>query len=383
MDLRTRRRSAHLLLCRGLSAALGHELAPDDLPANEGEWRGVLRLSSIHLVAPSLRRGFQEQGLASRLPANAAEFLEAVYTLNLDGNLRYEDQLAHLIQVLNKIGVRPVFLKGAAALVNGLYPTPGERMTGDIDVLIPSSQLAEAVKDLRAAGYQSVAEDEELPETRDYGLHHHHYPPIYSLDWPSPVELHLHPVHLPAARLLDSEEVVRDATPLNWRGGDCLLPSPTHFVMQNVIHAFVVDKRDRGFLSLRQLFEFVHASRAYGKQVDWDLIRERFDSLGYGNALCSYVALANTYLGFQVPPEINIGGWARLRRRLYRIELEHLSMHFLFAFGRLLRIIGSLIRMHAHNQVSNPRRIKKLFKVRYYVRLYQDALDCFWLSIRS
>lgn len=65
-----------------------------DLPANETEWQSVLRLSSWHLVTPSLRRAFQEHGLVSGLPAGVLEFLDAVYTLNLDHNLRYEDQLA-------------------------------------------------------------------------------------------------------------------------------------------------------------------------------------------------------------------------------------------------------------------------------------------------
>jgi Uncharacterised nucleotidyltransferase len=232
-----------LLLCQGLSGLFGQELGPVDLPTNEAEWQRVLHLSSSYLVAPILRRAYQEHGLVSSLPADVVEFLDAVYTLNLESNLRYQDQLAQLIQALNNTGVRPLLLKGAATLVGGLYPKPGERMIGNIDVLIPPAKLARPVEHLCAAGYQPVAAEGELPKTEDYGLKHHHYPAIYSLDWPAPVELHVHPVHLPVARLLGSEEVVRDAMPLNWRGGDCLLPSSTHFVMHNVIQAFVVDLR--------------------------------------------------------------------------------------------------------------------------------------------
>jgi hypothetical protein len=346
-----------------------------DLPANEAEWRSVLHLSSTHLVTPLLRRAFQEHGLVSGLPADVLEFLDAVYTLNLDCNLRYADQLAHLIQALNNIGVRPVLLKGAAALVSGLYPTPGERMIGDIDILIPPSKLSGVFKHLRTAGYQPVEAEEELPDTEDYGLKNHQYPRIYSLDWPAPVELHVHPVHLPVARLLGSEEVVRDATALNWRGGDCLLPSPTHFVMHNVIHAFVVDITDRGFLSLRQLFEFVYASRTYDERIDWTVIHQRFDSLGYGRALRGYVVLANT-LGFQVPLVLPISSWARLQRRFYRIQLEHPAIHFLFSLGRFLR----LLRIYARSMGRHPRSMKKLVGVRYYVRLYQKAK---WLLISS
>jgi hypothetical protein len=199
---------------------------------------------------------------------------------------------AALAEFLQFVERTPAYELGAATLASGLYPTPGERMIGDIDVLIPSAKLAGAVEHLFAAGYQPVAADEELPKTEDYGLKHHHYPAIYSLDWPAPVELHVHPVHLPVARLLGSEEVVRDATPLSLRGGDCLLPSPTHFVMHNVIQAFVMDIRDRGCVSLRQLFEFVYASRTNAERIDWAAIQQRFDSLGYGSALRGYAVLA-------------------------------------------------------------------------------------------
>ena len=90
--------------------------------ASEAEWRSVLRLSSAHLVTPLLRWTFHEQGSISELPADVLEFLDAIYRLNLEINLVHEDQLAQLIQALNNIAVQPVLLKGAAALVRGLYP---------------------------------------------------------------------------------------------------------------------------------------------------------------------------------------------------------------------------------------------------------------------
>ena len=361
-------RPARLLLCQGLSGALGQELGASDLPANEAEWQGTLRLSSAHLVTPWLRRAFHEHGLISGVPAHVLEFLDAVYALNLESNRHYEDQLAQLIQILNKIDVRPVLLKGAATLVGDLYPTPGERMIGDIDVLIPPSKLGCAVEHLYASGYQQVPAEAEYLTAE--GLQHHHYPPIYSLDWPAPVELHIHPVSLWAARFLGCEEVVRDATPLHWRGGNCLLPSPTHFMMHNVIHAFVVDVTERGFLSLRQLFEFAYAGQRYNQRIDWAAIQNRFDGLGYRSALRGYVVLASACFG--VPPALKIGGWSRLRRRFYRIGLKHRSMHFLFS---LLLPILRIIRANAPNRASTRHTIKKVFTVRGYIRLYRKVLN--------
>jgi hypothetical protein len=98
-----------------------------------------------------------------------------------------------------------------------------------------------------------------IPDTQNVGAHH--YCALFSHHWPAQVELHIHPVHLQAARLLDREDVFRDATSLNWGDGNHLLPTATHFVMQYVIHAYVMDLRYRYFLSLRQLFDFDNVCR--------------------------------------------------------------------------------------------------------------------------
>jgi hypothetical protein len=86
---------------------LGQPLARSDLPANQSEWEKMLRASSAHLAAPQLRWALREQGLFSACPADVAEYLDAIYTLNLDRNLQCEDQLADFIRLLNSIDVAP------------------------------------------------------------------------------------------------------------------------------------------------------------------------------------------------------------------------------------------------------------------------------------
>ena len=145
-----------------------------------------------------------------------------------------------------------------------------------------------------------------------------------------------------------------------------MLPSPTHFVMHNVIHAFVVDLRDRGTISLRQLFEFVYASRAYDELIDWAIIEQEFERFGYRGALRDYVVLANAYLGLQAPPGLLVNWWARVRGWFYRVQLKHEFAHFLFALGRLLRIgVRTLIK--------TPGSWKKVYSLDYYIRLYDRA----------
>lgn len=252
-------------LARCLRGALEQPLVPSDLPV---EWEKVLRLSGAHLATPQLRWALREQGLFSELPSDVAEYLDAVYTLNLEKNGQCEEQLAHFIGVLNGVGVQPVLLKGAAALVGRLYPSSGERMVSDIDVLVPASRLPDILAKLAGVGYRSVDPKEDMSGfERPDALSHHHYPAIYSPDWPVAIELHVQPVLLSFVNFLSSDEVFQDAATVRWRGGECLLPSPTHFIIHNLIHSFLVDTRYHlASMSLRQLFEFVLASQTHRKK---------------------------------------------------------------------------------------------------------------------
>jgi hypothetical protein len=279
--------------------------------------------------------------------------------------------LAHLVRTLNEIGVHPVLLKGAAALAGGLYPTAGERMIGDIDVLVPAPRLPDILCKLMAVGYEGQSPESEWPDPSGFETKGHHYRPFASLDWPVRVEFHVHPVSLPLLELLDGEEMFRDAMPLSWRGGECLLPSPTHFILHNVIHAFLMHFAVTGKpLSQRQLFEFVLANQRYGQQIDWRSITHRFDTFGYRNALRDYVLIANTYFGFEAPEhvDIDIRDRVRVSAQLFRLDLESPVVEGLLALSCQLRNRARVLK-------KNPEVLKKLFTTGFYSGLYVTVAE--------
>ncbi len=350
-------RSAARRLSQFLSGALGRPLAPSDLPVDQSEWEKILRISSVHLAAPQLRWALREQGLFSHLPDDVADYLDAIYTLNVDRNIKCEDQLAHLISALNSVAVHPVLLKGAAAIVGGLYPTSGERIISDLDILVPAEALPEIVDKMADLGYQPrLTEGMDIPDPVHFAGHHH-YPKLISPDWTTYVELHLHPVNLNFVDLLTADEILLDATALQWRDGQCRLPSPTHFITHNIIHALLVNtqyKFER--LSLRQLFEFVLASQAYSGRIDWDGIRNRFDRLGHGKALRQYLALASTCLDFHAPAEIAIDDRARKSIRPYLFHLDLQNRAALWTI-HLVQQVRDILRPLKKRPVKTVRKI--------------------------
>lgn len=318
-------RTPFSVLCRCLTGALGQPLSEVDLPCNAGEWEKVLKLSGQHLVTPSVRWALREQGRFSELPADVADYLDAVHELNLLRNRECEQQLHDVIALLGGIGVQPVLLKGAAAIAGGLYPTSGERMISDLDILVSSDRLADAVDVLAEAGYQTSAGHSELAESGGWEAVCHHYPPLYRADLPAVLELHVQPVDLPFVKLLSSADVFGRAVTASWAGGECLLPSPTDFVAHNTIHALLVNTQGKlEQVSVRQLFEFALAIRTYGDKIDWCALGSRFSANGGGRALRQYLALASACLDLEPVADARTDFWDRSRVKAYlsRIDLD-------------------------------------------------------------
>lgn len=365
----THTRSPFKILSCCLRGALGQPLARTDLPANPDEWEKVLRLSGAHLATPQLRWALREQELCSELPPDVAEYLDAVYTLNLEKNQQCKDQLAHCVGVMNSVGVQPVLLKGAAVIAAGLYPTLGERMISDLDILIPAGSLPVILEKLAGSGYEPYVEaGMELPNPIGFESEDHHYAPLVSNDWPVAIELHVHPVLLPFEKLLSSEDVITGATKLDSLDTNCLLPCPTHLVSNNIIHAFLVDTQlSFHRFSLRQLFEFSLMSKAYGERIDWKSIGSRFEIFGYGKSLRQYVALANACLGLKAPPAIDISRLYRFQTALYLQRQDMNSPVVENIINRLSPINCSLAKLR-----RSPSRIRRLLKLNFYSRFFSN-----------
>jgi hypothetical protein len=306
--------------------------------------------------------------LFNDLPPDVAEFLEAIYVINLERNQECEDQLAQLIRVLNSIGVQPVLLKGFAAIVAGLYPTSGERIVTDIDILIPATRLPEILDLLAGIGYKPLDCYQDLAKEGEWEVLCHHYPPIFSPAWPVTVELHVQPVDLPFVPLLADKQVFSSAQTIKWRGGVCLLPSSTHFVIHNIIHSMLVNTQGKlERVSLRQLFEFTLANRAYGGRIGWEAIGRIFDDHVCGKSLRQYLAINSNCMNMDVWPESKIDGWDRWRAKahLTRLDLNNASIE------RSMRFLGQ-INLRMTNLKRKPENIKKLIEWDFYSRLFKN-----------
>lgn len=178
-----------------LAAAASPVLAPGQrttlirsLPLVD-DWDGVIEAGYRHGVLPLLHTHLQALGLEGDVPEAVRRRLAERREVATRHALLLTLELRQLTTELEAAGIRTLPLKGAS-VGERLYPEPGLRESGDLDVLVPASRVREAAAIVAARGYEPW---EPLPEAdgdirlrTEYSVSFTH--PASSID----VDLHWH-----------------------------------------------------------------------------------------------------------------------------------------------------------------------------------------------
>ena len=114
----------------------------------------IFQLADEYLVLPALYLGLKRKECLKFPDLEVRDFLEAIYELNCQHNQKLKKEALTAVRILNSEGVQPVLLKGIAGLLAGLYKDDGERIIGDIDLMIDQSELVKVVELLIGHGYR-------------------------------------------------------------------------------------------------------------------------------------------------------------------------------------------------------------------------------------
>jgi hypothetical protein len=201
------------------------------------------------LVLPALYVRFAQSNLLTYLPEAVSEYLHEIYSQNKTRNEQILKQIDELNELFNQENIYPIYLKGSAHLLDGLYTDLGERMLGDIDLLLDENSYLKAAELLQKNGYRIHSE---------YFVdvdHNKHFPALIKDIWPAHIELH---------RTIVSDDYMYELSPENIerkkrkpkKGSGCFILS----VNNNIIHNFIHSQLEHegfvyGISSLRDLYD--------------------------------------------------------------------------------------------------------------------------------
>ncbi|HEY9648001.1 MAG TPA: nucleotidyltransferase family protein, partial [Chroococcidiopsis sp.] len=130
----------------------------------EAGWSDLLQLSYKWRVTPQVWQRLQalEIALDPTIKQEFAQLCRMVAVQSSTASYRS----AHVLHRLNQAGVNAIAFKGIG-LIAGLYGKPGDRMVGDVDILIPPADLSATCTALTELGF-SADIDGNLTEYLDY-----------------------------------------------------------------------------------------------------------------------------------------------------------------------------------------------------------------------
>lgn len=275
-------------------------------PLPKTNWDAVLEMANRTLTTGTLAQALWSH--RARVPSEVQDFLAEVLERVERRNALLRDQLEQAVAWLDRSGIRPIILKGAAALLGA--PSVHGRMLSDIDVMVPESQMPAAIRCLERIGY-AVSDDSSKP--------------------PNPVTL-ARPIDAGAIDLhaqlkaswprYDYHDLKRLCVTHPVRDGQVLLPTPTTQAFILIMHDQLQD-RDywRGLIDLRHALD-LHTLAAASPGIDWAMLDAMFPAGFAKRALHSQLCTLSRIMGTPVPGAYRRGllPMAQFWRRLIQLD---------------------------------------------------------------
>lgn len=328
------------------------------------EWERIVWVSTSQYVFPALYLQLKRAGLLAELPADLLDYMEAFTNLNRERNQQIINEAHQITALLNKSGITPIFLKGTAHLLDGLYADPGERMVGDMDLLVDEKVMVSAAETLRTAGYQTVTRynPDLLKITK-------HYPRLTKENCIAAVEIHRQILGFPEYRKFEYKMIAPQCRKLE-REGQAMVLDDRHQIIHNILN---IQLNDLGYyyarLSLRQGYDLLLLSKRENPLL---VVQD------YGKfAPQMHASLALTSFLFDIPLDRGTPRHWRVRLFLCRINANirfsqwdhysHLALFLSLRFYNYLKLpLHSLFdkaqRSFLMDLISDPKWVKQHLK---------------------
>lgn len=208
------------------------------------EWSDVILHANLHLVGPELFRRLKSYDAAS-IDQEAVDYLESQYIANQERNQRIFSQLEEIGEACRNEGLRPTLIKGAAVIAQADVLSEVTRVSSDVDIVFPLSEIDAARSMLARLGY------EIMPDTA-WG---HSIGSFARKDVVAAVDLH-HELAPDIDAIVSIADLEAQKGKVQVGGTEFAIPNPSQHVLLNVAHEMLHDRNlAKGFSNLRYLFE--------------------------------------------------------------------------------------------------------------------------------
>ena len=174
------------------------------------DWDWFVKASSQLGVMTSAYCRLEQKGLLDLLPEDLNSYLSDITQINRNRNETLLHQVKELSVLFDTHNIPHVFLKGSALMASGYFKDFGERLIGDIDVLVGTTDLYKAEQILLDIEYVSL-------KNTVFGKYktHRHLPRLVHKDRLGAVEIHSKLLQKEVSKLVDPKEILANRITIN------------------------------------------------------------------------------------------------------------------------------------------------------------------------
>lgn len=257
--------------------------------------RGLPQLVALEGCAIWAYRRLRQVGALERIDRELANWLASQVTDVTARNLLIDAEADALADLLRRIEVPAVFMKGVARrLLADRFPLADARSTNDVDLIVPAGRAWDVWHELRRLGY------ERTRLTKPPRPEHHHLP---ALMCERRVGVEIHTTHAQGMPAAESWRRLHTGAIEVERGGRCFsVPPATELFWTGTAHALRIP--DVAFL-LGHLLDTA-VIWASDTALDWEEILRRLDGKEIVDtaAAASWLRAAADLAGVTPPPEL-------------------------------------------------------------------------------
>jgi len=280
------------------------------------DWDPIVIEGSKQLVLPAIYCRLKDKQLLHLLPEELNNYLEEITNINRSRNIRILNQVHTISLILNQHNIDHVFLKGTALLASGCYKDNGERMVGDIDILVEKSKVYYAFDILKNSGYNKTFGFSY--EKKDF----RHLDRLISDNELAAIELHselLNKTHWPLMHMesiLDSKQIINTVA----------IPHINH-IRRHLILSWQLNDKGHYYniISLKSIYDLVSIETHKDANFMRTILHSKYGQSYFANAKYYFPEFSN----------ISTNNYTK-----YRGLLHHLKMSY-----KPLRVISNSIKL--------------------------------------
>ncbi len=222
----------------------------NEIQSGAFSWEAVIYAASNQFVLPAWYIQMKNAGLLGTMPEELLLHIESLTNQNRERNRKIINQANEIASLLNKHGIAPVFLKGTAHLLLGLYSDIGERMIGDIDFLVRDNEILQVAETVKSVGFEPLSK---------YNAKLHgemkHFPRLVNYDYPAAVEIHREVMNPPNQKYFTASSILNSLIKIEGKNS-CFSPNYKNLLIHNMLNAQINDSSySNASVLLRQSYD--------------------------------------------------------------------------------------------------------------------------------